>query len=72
MKDNYKNDIKWLIMDSDIVYVDDLTIKDRDNPTTHPNIDDVMKNIKKYYITSFNRDIKSGIRFLKLNSEHII
>lgn len=53
--ENMKNRITRMVMDSDIVYVDGMTIKDIDNEPTHPNVRYVMENINKYYITSFNR-----------------
>jgi hypothetical protein len=69
-----QNSILRMIMDCDIVYVDGKTIKDRDNPTTHPNCGDVMKNIdiENYYITSFNRDGKKDKRYLELHSKYVL
>ena len=67
-----ENRIIGMIMDSDIVYVDGMTIKDRENMETHPNVSEVMENIDEYYITSFNRDSKKGKRYLELHSEYIL
>jgi hypothetical protein len=67
-----ENRIIRMIMDSDIVYVDGQTIKDRENLETHPNVSDVMKNIDNYYITSFNRDSKKGKRYLELHSKYVL
>lgn len=67
-----ENRIFRMILDSDIVYVDGMTIKDRENLQTHPNVDEVMKNIDNYFITSFNRDIKKGKRYLELHSEYVL
>ena len=72
MEENMKNMITRMIMDSDIVYVDGMTIKDRYCETTHSNVKNVMKNINKYYITSFNRNGKRCLRYLELNSEYVI
>jgi len=67
-----ENRMMRMILDSDIVYVDGMTIKDRENLETHPNISDVMKNINNYYITSFNRDGKKGKRYLELHTEYVL
>ena len=68
----HQNRIIRMVMDSDIVYVDGMTIKDSENLNTHPNVSDVMKNIDMYYITSFNRDGKKGKRYLELHSEYVL
>jgi hypothetical protein len=68
----YKNKIIRMIMDCDIVTVDDLTIKNRNGKITHPNKNHVLKNIDNYYITSFNRNSKNGLRFLELHSSYTI
>jgi hypothetical protein len=65
-----ENRIIKMIMDSDTVYVDGMTIKDKEHLETHPNVDDVMKNIDNYFITSFNRDSEKGKRYLELRSEY--
>lgn len=70
--ENIKNRVLIMVRDSDIVYVDGMTIKDRNNEPTHPNVKDVMENINKYYITSFNRDGKKGKRYLELHSEYVL
>jgi spore coat polysaccharide biosynthesis predicted glycosyltransferase SpsG len=67
-----ENRIIKMIMDSDTVYVDGMTIKDRENLETHPNVNEVMKNIDNYFITSFNRDSKKGKRYLELRSEYVL
>jgi hypothetical protein len=69
---SYKNKIIILILDTDIVYVDGKTVKDRNDASTHPNIKYVMENLNRYYITSFNRDGKKGKRFLELNTEYVL
>jgi archaellum component FlaC len=70
--ENMKNRIENMVMDSEIVYVDGMTIKDRDEEPTHPNVKDVMEHINKYYITSFNRDGSKGKRYLELHSEYVL
>lgn len=70
--ENMKNRIERMVMDSEVVYVDGMSIKNRNEVTTHPNIKDAMENINKYYVTSFNRDGSKGKRYLELNSEYVI
>lgn len=65
---NFKNRTIRMVMDSNIVYLDGFTIKDRNNKITHPNIKEAMKNIDKYYIVYFNRDRDNGELCLKLQS----
>jgi len=70
--ENLKNRVTRMIMDSDIVYVDGMTIKNKHHTPNHSNIEEVMENIDKYYVTYFNRDLQNGERCLKLNSEYIL
>ena len=68
----YSSNINNELVSNEIVYVDGITIKDRANEPTHPDVKDVMENINKYYITSFNRDSKKGKRYLELHSEYVL
>jgi hypothetical protein len=70
--ENIKNRITIMVMDSEIVYVDGMTIKDIDKEPTHPNVKDVMENINRYYITSFNRNSKKEKRYLELHNEYVL
>ncbi len=69
-----KNRIIGMIQDSNIVYVDGKTIKDRDRPTEYNQEEEthILTNIDNYYITFFNRDISNGNRVLKLTTDHIL
>jgi len=63
---NLQNRTTRMVMDSDIVYLDGLTIKDMNNDTTHTNIKEAMENIDKYYVVYLNRDRDNGELCLKL------
>ncbi|MFW6247374.1 MAG: hypothetical protein ACOC22_04375 [bacterium] len=64
-----ENSILRMVYNSDIVYVDGMTIKDRYQNPTHPDIEKVMNNINNYYISYFNRNPKNGTRCLVLHSD---
>lgn len=66
----YRNAIIKMIRDVDKVYVDGLTIKDREGRETHPNCSEVVQNIEKYHITSFNRNSEWGPRYLALTTDY--
>ena len=65
----FKNSLIRMMFDSDIIYVDGETIKDRFKEPTHPNLKSVLKNVENYFIISLNRDIKQGPRYLELRSK---
>ena len=67
-----QNSILRMISDSDIVYIDDKTIKNRwkTPDISHHNIN--SKELEEYYITSFNRDSNKGHRILCLTSNYIL
>ena len=71
---NYDNSITSMIFMSDIVYVDEHILKNRDGKTTPSTEEEaeIFKNIENYNITFFNRDRRNGPRVLYLTSNLII
>lgn len=64
---NYQNSISKMIMNSDTVYLDGKTVKDRH---ANPELDYFdISYMDNCVITYFNRDINEGPRVLKLVSK---